>query len=99
MRRRLARPTASTLAWRPALECFCETLPQDLLVQREIGDEASEFAIFLAQEFELAQLTHAEAEVFLFPAIERRLGDFHLPADLGDGGAAFGLRQRVDDLL
>ena len=92
-------PRRPTPAAPGALESLSHAGLQDLLVQRELRDQLLELPVLVAQQRELAQLERADAVVLLPPAIERRLRDPELPADLEDGDAALGLPQGGDDLL
>ncbi len=72
---------------------------QHHLVERQVGDEALEFGIFVAQLLQLAGFAGRHPAVDLLPAIEGLLGDPDLAADVPDGHAALDLLQDGSDLL
>ena len=62
-----------------------------MLVEREVGHEPFQPAVFFLQLPESTQLTHAQMGVFFLPGVEGGVTDPELPAEITDGGAAFGL--------
>src|SRR5262252_10940071 len=78
---------------------FSQRLRQHVLVEREIGDQTLQSGVFVLELPQAAELAHAQMRVLLLPRIERGLADPQLPAHVADRRAAFGLAQRVRDLL
>jgi len=76
---------------------------QDQLVQRQIGDRASQLQVLALELLEASGLLDLQAAVFLALPIVRLLGDPQGPADFGHRLAArqadFGLTQLADDLF
>jgi hypothetical protein len=63
-------------------------------IERQVGDDLLQFAVFVAQRSQLAQLGETEPRELLLPAIERLIADAQAAADLGDFFAALDLVQR-----
>ena len=82
-----------------ALDFFSECLRQHVLVEREIGHQPLQSAVFFLQLPEPPQLAHAQVGVFLLPGVEGGITDPELSAEVADGGPAFGLTDGLDDLL
>src|SRR5262249_29342009 len=77
-----APPTPPGPATGSASELFCQRLPENRLVERQVGDELLELAILLAQLAELLQLARADVAELLLPAIVGLLADPVLAAHL-----------------
>jgi hypothetical protein len=73
--------------------------PPDLLIQRQISDDAPQACILVFKLLELTQFTHAEIGVLLLPSVESRLGHTKLSTYIDHRCAAIGQSQRVGDLL
>jgi hypothetical protein len=58
-----------------------------MLVEREVGDEPFQQAIFFLQLQEATQLTHAQMGVFFLPGIVRWHHSPELSAEVADRGA------------
>src|SRR5690606_32675680 len=86
------------VAWL-ALPVFSDGLLQDVLVEREVGDEALEPRVLLFELPQPAQLTHAQVRELPLPDAERRLADAQLPADIAHRCPALRLADGVGDLL
>jgi hypothetical protein len=84
---------------REASQLFSDDLLEDVAIEREVGDDLFQFAVFMAQRPQLAQLRQAESGKLLFPAVERLLADAEAATDFGDFLAALDLVQGVDDLF
>src|SRR5579871_2368885 len=82
-----------------ASELFSDHLAQDVLVEREVGDQALQARVLIAQLAELADLGEPELGVLLLPEVKARLAHPDLPADVRHRRSAFGLAQCVGDLL
>ena len=82
-----------------ALDFFSQGLRQHVLVEREVGHEPFQPAVFFFHLPEPAQFAHAQVRVLLFPGVEGGVTDAELPAEVADGGASFGLADGIDDLL
>ena len=72
---------------------------QDRLVKHQVGDDLSELAVLLSERPQLPQLPDVQAGILLPPPVKRGLSDALLPTDLTDDRTAFGLAQRLQDLL
>src|SRR5215471_13975817 len=83
----------------PASESFSHGLPQDLLIQGQVGDELLELPVLLAELPELPDLGDPQAPKPLLPAVEGRFTDAELPADLLDGSPRLRLPEGHGDLL
>lgn len=92
--RRRPASTARARAAGEALQLFLHGLLQDVAVEREVGDQPLEFAVFFTQLTELAQLTQAEPRVLLLPDVKGGVADPVLAADLAHPGAALATRAR-----
>src|SRR5262249_7467129 len=92
-------PTRPGPAVGPASDLFCDHLPQDLLVERQIGDELLQFSILLAELTQLAHLGRAQVPELLLPAVVRLLADLVLPTKLRNRHAALPLPEDVHHLL
>src|SRR5439155_13909319 len=99
LRRKLSCAQFVTARRSGGLPLFSERLLQRGAVERQVRDCGLQPPVLLAQLPQLAQLGRADAVVLPLPAVERRLGDAELTADLGDGDAALGPAQRRADLL
>ena len=84
---------------REASELFSYDLLEDVAIQCEVGDHLFQFAVFVAQRPELAQLLQAQAAELFLPPVERLLADPQPATDLGDLLAALDLVQGVDDFF
>src|SRR5579862_122425 len=82
-----------------ASELFSDHLAEDVFIEREVGHQALEARVLIAQLAELADLGEPELRVLLLPEVKARLAHAELPADIRHGRPAFGLAQRVGDLL
>src|SRR5262249_9086446 len=92
-------PTRPGPAVGPASDLFCDHLPQNLLVERQVGHQLLELAILLAQLAQLADLGRAQVPELLLPAVVGLLADLLLTAELGDRHAALPLPEDVHHLL
>ena len=72
-----------------ALDFFSQGLRQHVLVEREVGDEPFQSAVFFLQLPEAPQLAHAQVRVLLLPGVERGVTHPELPAEVADRGAGF----------
>jgi hypothetical protein len=63
------------------------------------SDHGLESSILLAELLKLSELAHIEARILVPPTVKGRRRDARLPADIDDGGATFGLPQRLQNLL
>jgi hypothetical protein len=71
---------------------FVRTIPdEDVAIEGEIRDDPFQFAVFVAQRPQLAELRQAEPGKLPLPAVERLLADAEPATDLGDFFAALGL--------
>ncbi len=70
-----------------------------MLVEREVGDEPFQPAVFFFELTESAQLAHAQVGLLLSPGIKGGVADAELAAEIPDRGAGLGLVNRVDDLF
>jgi len=70
-----------------------------VLVQGEVGDQALQASVLVAQLAELPDLGEPELAVLLLPHVEARLAHAHLPTDVPYWRASLGLPQRESDLL
>lgn len=70
-----------------------------MLVEREVGHQPFQPAVFFFYLPQAAEFAHAEVRVLLFPGVEGRITHPELSAEVADGGAAFGLADRIHDLL
>jgi hypothetical protein len=68
---------------------FSDNLLQDVAIQRQVGDQLLQLAVFVAQRPQLADLLDANAGELFFPAVERLLADPEAATDLGDLFPAF----------
>lgn len=82
-----------------ALDFFSQGLRQHVLVEREVGDEPFQPAVFFLQLPETSQLAHTQMRVLLLPGVERGVTHPELPAKVADGGAGVDLSDRVHDLF
>jgi len=73
---------------------FSQGLREYVLVEREVGDQPFQPAVFFLQPPEEAQLAHAHVDVHLFPRIERGVTPPELPAEFADRGAGVCLSDR-----
>ncbi len=73
--------------------------PADVLVEREIGDQALQTRVLLLELAQAPELAHAEVRVALLPDVERRFAHPQLATDIADRGAALRLPQGKGDLL
>jgi hypothetical protein len=78
---------------------FWDDVLQHDLVERQIGHEAFELGVFVAELLQLAGLTGLEIAVLLLPAIEALLGNADLSTEIPDGHPLGGLLQHGGDLL
>lgn len=92
-------PCARARVARQASEFPRERVLQDLLVERQVRDQALELAVFLLELLEPLQLAGREPPVFLPPGVEGRLPDPELPAQLLERNPGLDLGQRMGDLL
>jgi hypothetical protein len=69
------RPFIGVCSGKPGFKTFLNDILQQDLVQGQVGDEAFEFGVFVAQLLQLAGFTWRHAAIDLLPAIERLLGD------------------------
>jgi hypothetical protein len=69
------------------------------LVEGQVGDEAFELRVFVAELLQLAGFTRGHPAIDLLPAVVGLLGDPHLATDITDRDAARGLLQDRGDLL
>src|SRR5262249_2168307 len=83
----------------PASAPFSQRLPQEVPVQRQVGDELLELVVFLPELPELPHLGNAQAPEPLLPPVEGRLTHPELPADLLDRGPGLRLAEGHRDLL
>src|SRR5262249_56351831 len=86
-----APPTPPGPATGSASELFCQRLPENRLVERQVGDELLELAILLPQLAELLQLARADVAELLLPPVIGLLADPVLAAHLDHGHAALPL--------
>lgn len=56
-----------------ASQLFSDNLLQDVPIERQVRDDLFQFAVFVAQRSELAQLLETEPGELFFPAVERLL--------------------------
>src|SRR6516164_1225221 len=82
-----------------ASELFSDYLAQDVFVERQIGYQALQACVLIAQLPELTDLGEPHLGVLLFPQVKARLAHTQLAADVRHRGSAFGLSQRIGDLL
>jgi hypothetical protein len=73
------------------LKAFFYHILQHLLVQAQVSDQLFELGIFLLKLAKSPQFRDAQNTELLLPAEEGRLRNPHLPIDLLDTGAGFGL--------
>jgi hypothetical protein len=71
-----------------ALDFFSQSLRQHLLVEREVGDEPFQPAVFFLQLPETSQLAHTQMRVLLFPRVEGGVTHPELPVKVADRGPA-----------
>ena len=86
-------PTAPAPVCELALDFFSDHLLQDLLVERQVGDESLQPRILVAHLPQLADLRHAQAAKLLLPEVEGRFRNARLTTDIGDRGAGLGQAQ------
>src|SRR5882762_4177929 len=82
-----------------ASELFSDHLAQDVLIEREVGHQALEARVLIAQLAELADLGEPELRVLLLPQVKARLAHPELPAYICHRRPAFRLAQRHGNLL
>jgi hypothetical protein len=75
-----------------AVGFFSQGLRQHVFVEREIGDEPFQPAVFFFQRPEPPQFAHPQMGVLLLPGVERGVTDHELPAEVADGGAGSACR-------
>jgi hypothetical protein len=80
------------------LRLFPQGLGQDVFVEGEVGD-AFEARILVLERPQLPQLADAQVRVSLLPDVEGGFAHAELPADVGDGAAAFDPTEALGDLL
>src|SRR6187549_2308133 len=73
--------------------------PDRARIKRQVRNDLFQFAVFMAEGSELAQLLEPEPGELLLPPVERLLAHAQPPAHLGDFLATLDLVQGVDDLL
>ena len=69
-----------------------------MLVEREIGDEPFQQAVFFFELPEPTQFTHAQVRLLLLPGVERGITHPELPAEVADRGAGLRLPEGIHDL-
>ena len=84
---------------RRALPLSLQDILQHGAVQCQIGDQPLELAVLVFQLLEPSDFRPPHADELLLPAVERRLRDAHLPADLVHRGAILRLPQGEGDLF
>jgi len=82
-----------------AFRLFSDHLLQDLLFQRQVGDDASQARILVFELLELAQLAYAKIGVLLLPCVEGCFRHPKLPTEVNHWPATFSHSQRIGDLL
>ncbi len=70
-----------------------------MLVEREVGHQPFQPAVFFFYLPQPAEFTHAQVREFLLPRIEGSVTDAELPAEIADRGTTLGLPDGIDDLL
>ena len=70
-----------------------------MFVEREVGHEPFQPAVFFFDLPQAAEFAHAEVRVLLLPGIDGGVTHPELSAQIADGGAGVGLSDGVDDLL
>ena len=78
---------------------FSQDVPQDLQIERLVGDEPLEAAIFIFERLQTPRIADLQIAVLLFPVIQRRPRDAVAADQLGRLAAAGVLLQNRDDLL
>jgi len=76
-----------------------QRLAEHVLIERQVGDEAFEAAMFVLALPHAPQLTDAQMGELFLPDVARRLAHAELPTHVGDGRAGLRLAQRIRDLL
>jgi hypothetical protein len=79
---------------REASQLFSDDLLKDVAIERQVGDDALQLAVFVAQRSQLAQLGEPKTGELLLPAVERIFTDAEPATDFGDFLAAFDLVER-----
>src|ERR1700686_1569767 len=82
-----------------ASELFSRHLRQDMLVECEIGDQAFQPRVLVAQLSQLLEFGEPQVAVALLPEVEARFAAPELPAHVRRRCARFHLPQRVQDLF
>lgn len=72
---------------------------QDVLIQRELGDQTLQSGVLVTQLVHLPDFGYAKLAVLLLPQVEARFAHAQLPADVDHGRSALRWVQRVGDLL
>jgi hypothetical protein len=83
----------------PASDFLSDDLAENMLVERQIRDQALELRVLIAQLAQLTDLTRSQVRVLLLSNVERGLADAHRTTDIRDRRAALRLPEHVRDLL
>jgi hypothetical protein len=81
------------------LDLFFNDFLQNVPIERQIGYQALEARVLIAQLPQLAHLQNPHVRVPFLPDVVRRLADPHLPAHIRDRLAGVPLLQGEQDLL
>ena len=68
-------------------------------VKRQVSDQSLQLGVLFLKLLQPPDLWHTHPDELLLPAVERRLRNAHLPADLLHRSAALRLPQREGNLL
>jgi hypothetical protein len=70
-----------------------------MAIEREVGHQAVELRVFLAELPEFPQFTEAQPRILAFPHVERLLADAHITTDFRNRRPALRLPQGGQHLL